>query len=136
MVRQPSRWGIDSFEDPHSKFTKHFSLRKRQVQSKTKIFNIRRWNSETMEDFITRYNKESLQIKGVGKDLRISGFIQGVRSDGLVREIHRDGVPNTVESIIDIVKSWVWAENGCNLMREIDSRRTTRRDNCNTLTRI
>jgi hypothetical protein len=81
-----------------------------------------------VENFITRYNKESLHIKGAGEDLRISDFIQGVRDDGLVREIHRDGVPDTVEAIMDIAKAWVRLENACNLMNEIDSRRNGRRD--------
>jgi hypothetical protein len=107
---------------------KHFSQQKRQVRSKTEIFNIRRRDSETVENFITRYNDEGLQIKGVEEDLRISGFIQGVRDDGLVREIHRDGVPDTVEAIMNIAKAWVRAENAYNLMKEIDSRRSGRRE--------
>jgi hypothetical protein len=120
--------GIVSLEDLLSKFIKHFSQQKRQVRSKTEIFNIRRRDSETVESFITRYNKEILQIKGVGEDLLISSFIQGVQSDGLLREIRRDGVPDTVEAIMDIAKAWVRAENACNLMKEINYRRNGRRE--------
>jgi hypothetical protein len=99
-------------------FMKHFSQQKRQVRSMTEIFNIHRQDSETVESFITMYNKESLQIKGAGEDFKISGFIQGVRNDGLLRDIHRDGVTNTVEAIMDIAKSWVRAETACNLMKD------------------
>jgi predicted AAA+ superfamily ATPase len=63
---------IYSFEDMHSKFIKYFSHQKRQVQSKTKIFNIRGRDSQNVKDFITRYNKERLQIKGYPVLFRVS----------------------------------------------------------------
>ncbi|KAK1431975.1 hypothetical protein QVD17_08812 [Tagetes erecta] len=114
---------IDSFESLVEKFMKHFSQQKRHLKGKGEIHNIRRRDGERVEDFITRYNQESLQIKGAGEDLRVSGFIHGVRNDDLVRMMHRDGAPETIEQVMEAAKSWVRRENVCARMREIDTKK-------------
>jgi hypothetical protein len=86
--------GIDSLNDLLQTFPQHFSQQKRHTKDKNEILYIRRRDIESVEDFITRYNRESLQIGGVGEELTIVGFIQGVRSDDLIRFLNgRDGMP-------------------------------------------
>jgi len=123
---------IDNFEALIDKFMKHFSQQKRHLKGKSEIHNIRRRDGERVEEFIVRYNKESLQIKGAGEDLRVSGFIHGVRNDDLVRMIHRDGAPETIEEVMEIAKAWVRAENACARMREMDFKKDKKKDSWNS----
>jgi len=106
---------------------KHFSQQKRHLKGKSKMHNIRRRDGDRVEEFIVRYNKENLQIKGAGEHLRVSGF-NGVRNNDLVRMIHRDGAPETIEEIMEIAKARVRAENACARMREVDLRKDKKKD--------
>ncbi|KAI3694623.1 hypothetical protein L1987_77591 [Smallanthus sonchifolius] len=80
-------------------------------------------DGESVEDFITRYNKESLQIAGAGEDLMIAGFIQGIRHDELIRRLHgRDGLPKTMEKLMTAARAFVRAERSVRSTHEYDKK--------------
>jgi hypothetical protein len=92
---------IDSLDALLHKFSQHFSQQKRHTKDKNEILHIRRRDGKSLEDYITPYNRESLQLGGVGEDLTIAGFIQGVRSDDLIRCLTgRDGMLKTWAEIM------------------------------------
>ncbi|KAI3756292.1 hypothetical protein L1987_56112 [Smallanthus sonchifolius] len=114
---------IDSFDEFVEKFMQQFNQQKRHTKDKTEILHIRRRDGESVEDFITRYNKESLQIAGAGEDLMIAGFIQGIRHDELIRRLHgRDGLPKTMEELMTAARAFVRAERSVRSTHEYDKK--------------
>ncbi|XP_022014008.1 uncharacterized protein LOC110913490 [Helianthus annuus] len=102
---------IDSFEDLESKFILQFSQQRRHTKDRNELLHIRRRDNETVENFIIRFNKESLAIPGVTNDLACGAFLQGVNDDELLRTLHgRDGVPPTIDEILRIAKVYVIQE--------------------------
>ncbi|KAI3762777.1 hypothetical protein L1987_53218 [Smallanthus sonchifolius] len=72
---------------------------------------IRRRDNESIDDFITHYNMEALQIGGVSEDFMKVGFIQGARSKELIRYLTgRDGMPKTWSEIMTATKIFAWTE--------------------------
>ncbi|XP_021971565.1 uncharacterized protein LOC110866728 [Helianthus annuus] len=102
---------IDSFEDLEAKFILQFSQQRRHTKDWNELLHIRRRDNETVENFIVRFNKESLAIPGVTNVLACGAFLQGVNDDELLRTLHgRDGVPPTIDEILRIAKVYVIQE--------------------------
>ncbi|XP_022032871.1 uncharacterized protein LOC110933979 [Helianthus annuus] len=88
-----------------------FSQQRRHTKDRNELLHIRRRDNETVENFIIRFNKESLAIPGVTNDLACGAFLQGVNDDELLRTLHgRDGVPPTIDEILRIAKVYVIQE--------------------------
>lgn len=51
---------IDSFDYLVAKFLQQFCQQKRHIKEKTVILHIQRRDTESLEEFITRYNRKSL----------------------------------------------------------------------------
>ena len=60
---------LTSWNDLKEKFLVHFSQQRRYVRDSSDVMNIWRGDDESLEDFITRYNKEVLEIGDVHEDL-------------------------------------------------------------------
>ncbi|KAK1436630.1 hypothetical protein QVD17_02412 [Tagetes erecta] len=106
---------IDSFADLQRLFVKQFSQQRKTVKAITEIHNIKRFDAESLEQFLIRFNKESMQIQGASDQLRISGFCHGVRSVQLVEKLHED-LPQTMEVLMDRARAFVKGKAACSNM--------------------
>ena len=70
---------VKDFDDLTDKFGSHFSHLRKHKKDKADILLCRRYDRETIEDYIVRFNKEALQI-GCGEELTRAAFIHNVRS--------------------------------------------------------
>ncbi|XP_076929823.1 uncharacterized protein LOC143594382 [Bidens hawaiensis] len=70
------------------------------------IHYIKREDTETVEDFLFRFTKETSQIPRANDSMKISGFIHGVRNDELVEKLH-ENIPKTFKDMINRVKGFV-----------------------------
>ncbi|XP_021998215.1 uncharacterized protein LOC110895244 [Helianthus annuus] len=61
---------IESWKDLREKFLTHFSQQRRSIRDTSDVMNIWCHDDENLEDFITRYNKEVLEIGGVHEQPR------------------------------------------------------------------
>jgi hypothetical protein len=95
---------IDSFEDLQKQFSQQFGQQRRQMKSRFDVFHIRRRDHESIESFVARYNKESLQIAHVDNSLMIAGSLLGIKDDELQKKLHepQEGVPTTWKAVMDI----------------------------------
>ena len=103
--------GIDDFQELEDMFLRHFSQQRRHTKDPADILQVRRRENESLEDFITRFNKEALLIGGVSEDLMRAGFRQGVRCDELIRCLSgRDGMPKTWDKLMTATKVYAQTE--------------------------
>ncbi|XP_076885250.1 uncharacterized protein LOC143534706 [Bidens hawaiensis] len=96
---------IKSWDDFVAKFSQHFSQQKKHTRDPTEILNVVRRNNESIEDFITRFNNESLNIGGVSEDMLRGTFRKNVKSDELFWTLTgRDGMPKSWDEIMIAAK--------------------------------
>ncbi|KAM0025424.1 putative retrotransposon gag domain-containing protein [Helianthus debilis subsp. tardiflorus] len=85
---------IESWVDFRTHFVNHFSQQRRYQRDTAKVTDIWRRENEGLEDFITRFNKECLEIGGVNEQLMRAHFKKAIRCDSLIRTITgKDGMP-------------------------------------------
>ncbi|KAJ0882261.1 putative Ras GTPase-activating protein-binding protein [Helianthus annuus] len=91
----------------------------------TDIFNIKRNDSETVEEFTSRFTKESSQIPQASDDMKISAFIYGVCNDQLVKNLKQND-PKTFKDMIYQVRGFVRGEKACTLLKDAETQKPTR----------
>ncbi|KAD5961337.1 hypothetical protein E3N88_12810 [Mikania micrantha] len=119
---------IASFEDLAVKFKLHFSQQRRHTRDKTEVLNLRRGPNETVEEFIVRYNLESLQINGTTEALKVAGFIHGVRDKHLIRKLHGvNGTPEDMNALMTIAKAYVQQEKSVTASVDWENRKSEKK---------
>ncbi|XP_022041904.1 uncharacterized protein LOC110944551 [Helianthus annuus] len=78
---------IKSWIDFQEQFLAHFSQQRRYRRDTAEVMDIWRRENEGLEDFITRFNKECLEIGGVSKDLMRAHLKKAIRCDSLIQTI-------------------------------------------------
>ncbi|XP_076950172.1 uncharacterized protein LOC143623065 [Bidens hawaiensis] len=102
---------ITSWKDFVAKFSPHFSQQKKHTRDPSEILDVTRRNNESIEDFITRFTKESLNIGGVSEDMLSGAFCKNVHSDALIRTLTgRDGMPKSWDEIMKASKLFARTE--------------------------
>ncbi|XP_021996104.1 uncharacterized protein LOC110893299 [Helianthus annuus] len=81
---------INDFEEFRRLFLPNLSQQRHYSKEITEVHNIRRKDGESLDSFIDRFNRESMQISGVVDQPRISGFCHGVRNNQLVEKLHEN----------------------------------------------
>ncbi|XP_022007373.1 uncharacterized protein LOC110906570 [Helianthus annuus] len=102
---------IESWKDLRQKFLTHFSQQRRSMRDTSDVMNIWRRDDENLEDFITRYNKEVLEIGGVHEQLIHAQFKYAVRCDDMVKVLSgTEGLPKSWEKIMAAAKVYAQTE--------------------------
>ncbi|XP_076889098.1 uncharacterized protein LOC143539763 [Bidens hawaiensis] len=102
---------ITSWEDLTKNFTQQFSQQRRHINDPADILNIVRKDNETLKDFITRFNKEGLNIGGVSEELLRAAFRQNVKCDDLIRNLTgKDGMPQRWDDVMTAAKRYARME--------------------------
>ncbi|XP_076912539.1 uncharacterized protein LOC143570902 [Bidens hawaiensis] len=102
---------ILSWEDLAKKFIHQFSQQRRHISDPADILNVVRKDNETLEDFITRFNQEGLNIGGVSEELLRAAFRQNVKCDDLIRNLTgRDGMPQRWDDVMTTTKRYARME--------------------------
>ncbi|XP_076924078.1 uncharacterized protein LOC143586404 [Bidens hawaiensis] len=102
---------ITSWKDFVAKFSQHFSQQKKHTRDPSEILDVTRRNNESIEDYITRFTNESLNIGGVSEDMLRGAFCKNVHSDALIRTLTgRDGMPESWDEIMKASKLFTRTE--------------------------
>ncbi|XP_076960154.1 uncharacterized protein LOC143636451 [Bidens hawaiensis] len=75
---------IKSWDDFVANFSQHFSQQKKHTRDPSEILDVVRRNNESIEDFITRFNNESLNTSGVSENMLRGTFRKNLKSDELI----------------------------------------------------
>ncbi|XP_021971323.1 uncharacterized protein LOC110866483 [Helianthus annuus] len=78
---------IKSWVNFQEQFLAHFSQQRRYKRDTSEVMDIWRRENEGLEDFITRFNKECLEIGRVSEDLVRAHFKKAIRCDSLIWSI-------------------------------------------------
>ncbi|XP_076958713.1 uncharacterized protein LOC143634557 [Bidens hawaiensis] len=98
---------ISSWEDLAKKFIQQFSQQRRHISDPADILNVVRKDNETLEDFITRFNQEGLNIGGVNEELLRAAFRQNVKCDDLIHNLRgRDVMPQRWDDVMTAAKRY------------------------------
>ncbi|XP_076924807.1 uncharacterized protein LOC143587391 [Bidens hawaiensis] len=96
---------IKSWDDFVAKFSQHFSRQKKHTCYPFEILDVVRRNNESIEDFITQFNNESLNIGGVSEDMLRGAFRKNVKSDEFIWALTgRGGMPTSWDEIMSVAK--------------------------------
>ncbi|XP_076957044.1 uncharacterized protein LOC143632396 [Bidens hawaiensis] len=96
---------IKSWDDFVAKFSNHFSQQKTHTHDPSEILDVVRRNNESIDDFITRFNNEILNIGGVSEDMLRGALRKNVKSDELIWTLNgRDGMPTSWDEIMSATK--------------------------------
>ncbi|XP_021991943.1 uncharacterized protein LOC110888741 [Helianthus annuus] len=119
---------INNFEEFRRLFLQNFSQQRHYSKEITEVHNIRRKDGESLDSFIDRFNRESIQISGVVDQLRISGFCHGVRNNQLVEKLH-ENLPKTMEVLMERARAFARGKNACNPAPEPDHKMSSWKKN-------
>ncbi|KAJ0870483.1 putative retrotransposon gag domain-containing protein [Helianthus annuus] len=96
---------IKSWTDFKTQFLSYFSQQRRYQRDTAEVEDIWRRDGEGLEDFITRFNKECLEIGGVSEQLMRCHFKKAIRCDSLIRTITgKDGMPKEWDKLMEAAK--------------------------------
>ncbi|XP_021998635.1 uncharacterized protein LOC110895593 [Helianthus annuus] len=102
---------ISSWKDLREKFLTHFSQQRRSIHDTSDVMNIWRHDDESLEDFITRYNKEVLEIGDVHEQLIHAQFKYAVRCDDMIKVLSgTEGLPKSWEKVMAAAKVYAQTE--------------------------
>ncbi|XP_022000876.1 uncharacterized protein LOC110898401 [Helianthus annuus] len=102
---------ITSWKDLRDKFLVHFSQQRRSIRDTSDVINILRHDDESLEDFITRYNKEVLEIGDVHEQLIRAQFKYAVRCDDMIKVLSgTEGLPKSWEKVMAAAKVYAQTE--------------------------
>ncbi|XP_076958334.1 uncharacterized protein LOC143634032 [Bidens hawaiensis] len=102
---------ISSWDDLVKKVSQQFGQQKKHTRDQSKILDVIRRDNESVEDFITRFNDESLTIGGISEDMLRGAFRKNVRFDALIQTLTgRDGMPKEWDNIMTAEKLYARTE--------------------------
>ncbi|XP_022003210.1 uncharacterized protein LOC110900636 [Helianthus annuus] len=102
---------LTSWVDLKEKFLVHFSQQCRSIRDSADVMNIWRRDGESLEDFITRYNKEVLEIGDVHEHLIHAQFKYAVRCDDMIMVLSgTEGLPKSWEKLMAAAKVYAQTE--------------------------
>ncbi|XP_021974790.2 uncharacterized protein LOC110869893 [Helianthus annuus] len=109
---------ITSWVDLREKFLMHFSQQQRSIRDTADVMNIWRRDDESSEGFITRYNKEVLEIGDVHEHLVRAQFKYVVRCDDMIKVLSgMEGLPKSWEKLMAAAKVYAQTERNLSTNR-------------------
>ncbi|XP_022030313.1 uncharacterized protein LOC110931218 [Helianthus annuus] len=102
---------LTSWVDLREKFLVHFSQQRRSIRDSADVMNIWIRDDKSLEDFITRYKKEVLDIGDVHEHLIRAQFKYAVRCDDMIKVLSEtEDLPKSWEKLIAAAKVYAQTE--------------------------
>jgi hypothetical protein len=98
---------IDSWSDLCYEFTTHFTASRTQPNTVASLEAIVQGRSEPLRDYIERFNKEAVQVRGADETMKRYLIAKGLREGTYVNKaIHLD-CPRTLNEFLEIAKIYI-----------------------------
>lgn len=90
---------VSSFEELSKLFVNNFIRGQRHKRSSSSLLTIEQGENESLQSFITRFNREALTVDEVDDKLLLAAFHNGVNSDLFIHKIYEKKPQSMVEFI-------------------------------------
>jgi hypothetical protein len=98
------RNSIDSWSDLCHEFTTHFTASRTQPKTVASLEAIVQGKSEPLRDYIERFNKEAVQVRGADETMKRYLIAKGLREATDVKKVVRLDRPRTLNEFLAIAK--------------------------------
>lgn len=103
------RGSIASFRDLATSFLSRFFQLKKFTTTAADLMNIHQGKDESLSDFFTRFNEESLQVEHRTDQLVIAAFMNGLNSGSFYTKLVEEA-PTTVSRLMALVETFAKAD--------------------------
>ena len=101
---------VSSFEKLSKLFVKNFIRVQRHKHSSSRLLTIEQGENESLQSFITHFNKEALKVDEMDVKLLLAAFHNGVNSNLFIHKLYEQ-VPQTMVKLVHSAQNFMNAEN-------------------------
>jgi hypothetical protein len=101
------RNSIDSWSDLCNEFTTHFMASRTQPKMVASLEAIFQGRSETLRDYIERFNEEAVQVRGANETMKLYLIAKGLREETDVKKVVLLDRPRTLNEFLAIAKIYI-----------------------------
>ncbi|MCH86816.1 hypothetical protein A2U01_0007676, partial [Trifolium medium] len=98
---------IDSWRELCKAFSSHFIARKRQPKTMASLSNIVQGREESLRDYIERFTREAIEIKGAYDKLECYIFEKGLRNDTKFKEKPGLKEPRDMQDLLSCAQNYI-----------------------------
>ncbi|XP_073291138.1 uncharacterized protein [Primulina huaijiensis] len=117
LVRSAQQWfntlqpnSIQSFEDFATAFLHRFASSKRHQRNYLSLFVMKQQETETLREFVQRFNSAALEISTATPDIMISAFTQGLRGGEFFKSLFKKP-PSSYDDLLARAEKYVNLED-------------------------
>nr|GEW01271.1 reverse transcriptase domain-containing protein [Tanacetum cinerariifolium] len=119
---------IDSYDELKKAFLENYLQQKKYIKDPIKIYNNKKRDGESTEEFVRRYKLECRDVKGATKCIKISGFMLGITNPDKerikkIKKLKNRALEVSWQLLIVNERSHFWRGNSKNLDKRITFRR-------------
>jgi len=107
LVQNLRRNYIDSWDDLGQEFTAHFTASRIQPKTAASLEAIVQGKNEPLRDYIERFNKEIVQVRGADKSMKKYLIAKGLRPDTDMKKVVLFDRPRTLNEFLAIAKTYI-----------------------------
>jgi hypothetical protein len=97
----------DTWGEHCHEITTHFTTSRTQPRTVASLESIVQGRSEPLRDYIERFNKEALQVRGADENMKQYLITRGLRKGTNVKKVVRLDLPKTSIQLLAIVKTYI-----------------------------
>ena len=101
---------ITSFQELSKLFVNNFVRGQRQKRSSSSLLSIEQGENESLNSFISRFNREALLVDEMDDKILLATFYNGVSSDLFIHKLY-DQEPQTMAELIHLAQSFMNTED-------------------------
>ncbi|XP_050280470.1 uncharacterized protein LOC126721477 [Quercus robur] len=101
---------VGSFEELSKLFVNNFIGGQRHKRSSSSLLTIEQGENESMQLFITRFNREALSVDEVDNKLLLAAFYNGINSDLFIHKLYKKE-PQTMAELVHSTQNFMNVED-------------------------
>ncbi|XP_065634944.1 uncharacterized protein LOC136069837 [Quercus suber] len=101
---------VSSFEELSKLFVNNFIGEQRHKRSSSSLLTIEQGENESLQSFITRFNKEALTVDKMDDKLLLAVFHNGINSDLFIHKLYEQE-PQTMAELVHLAQNFMNAED-------------------------
>ena len=117
---------VSTFKELSTQFTAHFIGGHRYKKSTAYLMSIKQQGDETLQSYISRFNKEALSINEADDKILVAAFTNGLQKGKLLFSLYKND-PKTMSEVLYRATKYMSAEDALST-REEKPRKTERQD--------